>query len=41
MGGGLMGINPKLFFLMPNVKIPVKLGNIICIAEKKKGICEI
>jgi hypothetical protein len=35
MGGGLIGINPKLFSLVPNIQIPIKLGNMICIAEKR------
>lgn len=35
MGGGLIGINPRLFSLIPNIQIPIKLGNIICIAEKR------
>ena len=41
MGGGLLGINPRFFSLVPNIQIPIKLGNMICIAEKKKGIYEI
>ena len=35
MGGGLIGINPRLFSLIPNIQIPIKLGNMICIAEKR------
>jgi len=35
MGGGLIGINPRYFSLIPNIQIPFKLGNIICIAEKR------
>jgi len=37
MGGGLIGINPRFFCLIPNIQIPFKLGNIICIAEKRAG----
>lgn len=35
MGGGVIGINPRLFSLIPNIQIPIKLGNMICIAEKR------
>ena len=35
MGGGLIGFNPRLFSLIPNIQIPIKLGNMICIAEKR------
>lgn len=35
MGGGLVGINPKFFSLVPNIQIPIRLGNMICIAEKR------
>jgi hypothetical protein len=37
MGGGLIGINPRLFSFIPNIQIPIKLGNMICIAEKRDG----
>lgn len=35
MSFGLIGINPKSLSYLPNIQIPIKLGNMICIAEKK------
>ena len=41
LSGGLIGLNARLFSFIPNIQIPFKLGNMICIAEKKKATYEI
>ena len=34
MGASVLGLNPKYFFFVPKIQIPLRLGNMICIAEK-------
>jgi hypothetical protein len=33
MGASVIGISPKIAKFLPNIEVPIKLGNIICLAK--------